>query len=326
MKKLAVIIPAYQAGQTIQMVLENMPEYIGLIIVVDDASKDDTFEKVKQVQLKNPKIHLLHHSANQGVGGAMLTGYKYAIQENADILIKIDSDGQMDAHYIVKLVQPIIDGSADFTKGNRFMHIRHLESMPPIRKLGNIGLSLLIKLASGYWNIFDPTNGFTAINANILKCLELENVDKRYFFESSMLLEMGIARAVVQDIFIPAKYGGEKSSLSIIDSLFRFPPKLLKGFIKRITLQYFIRDFSSTAIFMINGLIGVIFGFLFGIFHWYRSAKYNIPATTGTVMLAILPFILGIQLLLQTIISDIENVPNNPISTQINGGNIFEDI
>lgn len=180
--------------------------------------------------------------------------------------------------------------------------------------MGNIGLSFLSKLSSGYWTIFDPTNGFTAISSVMARMIDQESIHPRYFFETSMLLELGLLRAVVQDIDLPAIYGNEKSSLSEFDSLFKFPGLLIKGFIKRFFIQYLVRDFSAVTLFTVMGLPMVLFGFIFGIVHWVISIKTGYPATTGTVMLAVLPFILGSQFLLQALVMDIQNVPRNNVS------------
>jgi dolichol-phosphate mannosyltransferase len=184
-----------------------------------------------------------------------------------------------------------------------------LRHMPYIRRMGNLGLSFLTKVASGYWNIFDPTNGYTAIGANALRSLNFERLSKRYFFETSMLLELGLQRMVVKDIYIPAIYGDESSKLSNLKALFEFPPKLFLGMLRRIIFLYFIRDLTAVSIFSIAGIVSVIFGSLWGIYHWWRSSVTGVEASTGTVMIAILPLILGIQFLLQAVGMDIQNTP-----------------
>lgn len=284
--------------------------------MVDDASPDCTAEIVQA--WGDPRVHLIRLPKNQGVGGAVLTGYRVAVELGADIIVKMDSDDQMDPAFLPALVAPIAAGQADYTKGNRFIHARQLGSMPLSRRIGNIGLSFLTKLASGYWNIFDPTNGYTAIHASLVPLLDWEAIDRRYFFESSMFLELYLLRAVVRDVYIPARYGQETSSLSEGDALFRFPPRLLRGFLRRLWIQYFARDFSVLSIYLVVGSLLTLFGLTWGLWQWVRFAQANIPAPTGTVMLAVLPVILGVQLLLQAITLDIQNVPVQPMSSMRN--------
>jgi dolichol-phosphate mannosyltransferase len=230
----------------------------------------------------------------------------------------MDSDDQMDPAYLIPLITPLLMNQADYTKGNRFLHAAELKSMPVIRRIGNAGLSFMTKAASGYWNIFDPSNGYTAINASIVPLLGTDYLHRRYFFECSMLIQLGMIRAVIQDIEIPAKYQDEVSSLSDLKSLFQFPPLLLAGFLRRISNQYFIRDFTAASLFMITGLTLSIFGLIWGIYHWVISSIKQVDASTGTVMIAVLPLILGLQLLLQSVVMDIQNVPNDVISMKIN--------
>jgi dolichol-phosphate mannosyltransferase len=312
-KKVAIVIPAYRAEEHILDVIDGIPDYVSWIIIVDDYSPDHTADLVCK-RMEDARIRLISHKINKGVGGATMTGYQDAIELGADIIVKMDSDGQMDPSYILPLITPIIYEKADYTKGNRFIHLRHLHEMPFIRRIGNIGLSFLNKLCSGYWTIFDPTNGYTAISNNMARMIDPGSIHPRYFFESSMLLELGLLRAVVQDVDIPARYRNEKSSLSEFDSFIKFPGLLLKGFIKRFFIQYLVRDFSAVTLFSLMGLSMVLFGFIFGLINWILSIKTEHPATTGTVMLAVLPFILGSQFLLQALVMDIQNVPKNNVS------------
>ncbi len=304
-----VIIPTYSAEKTIAKVLSGIPEFVDQIIVIDDCSPDKTSSIVSDFQKEDPRVVLLRHEQNQGVGGALQSGYWLALEKNAGIVVKMDSDGQMDPAYMRQLISPILSGEADYTKGNRFLHEKELVNMPYIRRIGNLGLSFLTKIASGYWNIFDPTNGYTAISAEALSSINFERLSKRYFFETSMLLELGLQRMAVKDIYIPAIYGDEESSLSNLKSFFEFPPKLFVGMLRRILFLYFIRDFTAVSLFSITGLIAVIFGAVWGIYHWWRSSVTGIDASTGTVMIAVLPLILGIQLLLQVVVMDIQNIP-----------------
>jgi glycosyltransferase involved in cell wall biosynthesis len=312
---IAVIIPAYRAAAHIEKVLAGIPELVTHIIVVDDCSPDGTAELV--AAWPDPRVHLVRHTVNQGVGAAMFTGYDTALALGAEVLVKMDSDGQMDPAHLLPLIAPILRGEADYTKGNRFLHSRELQQMPITRRIGNIGLSFLTKLASGYWNIFDPTNGYTAIHASILPMIDRSRIGHRYLFETTMLLELSALRAVVRDVYIPAKYGAETSSLSERRALIEFPPHLIKNFLRRLWIQYFVRDMTILSVYLVIGLILTIFGFVWGTWKWIEFARIDIAAPTGTVMLAVLPIVLGIQLLIQAVALDIQNVPTRPLHIPI---------
>ena len=311
---IAVVIPAYKVEKHIRTVVENIPDFVKSIIVVNDGSPDSTNLILSKIADK--RLIILDHKENQGVGEAMITGYNQAVTIGAEILVKMDGDDQMDPEKIEELVFPIFNQDADFTKGNRFLHQTQLSSMPLLRRIGNWGLTFLVKAASGYWQIFDPTNGFTAMHANIWKQINQSRIAKDYYFESSLLSEMRFINAVVQDVFIPARYQDEKSSLSIWKVLFSFPLRLLKTTLRRIAYQYYLYNFSFASLALILGTIFILFGFIWGIVYWAESQKTGIPATTGTVLIAVLPIILGMQLLLQAISQDMADIPKKPISNK----------
>lgn len=315
--KIAIIIPAYRVERDIENVLAGLPAYIKHIIVVDDASPDSTSDRVTALAQKDIRLTLIRHSQNQGVGGAMISGFRKAMELGAQIAVKLDGDGQMDAAHIPALVTPLIHGKADYVKGNRFRDFVSLQKMPLIRRVGNLGLSFLTKVATGYWNIFDPTNGFFAIRTEILAQLPLEEIDKRYFFETSMLANLYLINAFVMDVPIPARYGNETSHLSIRRSLFEFPIKLLRTFLRRILLNYYIYDFSIASLYIVTGIPMLLFGFTFGIMKWIEYASKNIPAPTGTVMLPTLSVILGIQIMLSAIEIDMKSTPRQPLSSPL---------
>lgn len=239
----------------------------------------------------------------------MVTGYKRAMELGCNIIIKVDGDGQMDPTQINKLIAPLQSDQADYTKGNRFMHYTTLRHMPKIRLVGNSVLSFLVKLASGYWNVLDPTNGYTAVRAEALKELDLSKIAKRYFFETDMLIHLNIMNAFVKDIDIPARYGDEKSSLCIYKAMIQFPPKLLKGFLKRLFLKYFIYDFNMASVYVLIGVPMFIFGIVFGLMQWRESIVLGMPRPLGTIMLIALTITLSFQMLLQAINIDINLVP-----------------
>jgi dolichol-phosphate mannosyltransferase len=311
-EKICVVIPAYRVAAYIQPVIQKIPEWVWRIVVVDDASPDDSAACIEA--LHDPRVVLVRHAHNQGVGGAMLTGFNEAVKLGATVMVKMDGDGQMSPDYLERMVQPILQGRADYVKGNRFYHTSSITKMPWLRRLGNMGLSFMTKMASGYWNVFDPTNGYLAIDPEIFKSLDQGRIHHRYFFESSMLVELNMARAVVAEITMPACYAGESSSLSVLRVFVEFPTLLMNGFLRRIWLQYFVLDFSVGSLFIVMGSILGLFGSIWGGFWWRASILTGRPASTGTVMLAALPFILGFQLLLQAIVFDVQNVPRTVIS------------
>jgi dolichol-phosphate mannosyltransferase len=307
----AVVIPAFGVGDHVAKVIREVPGWVTHIVVVDDASKDGSGDRAASVG--DPRVEVLRHTQNLGVGGAVLTGYRHALQLGADIFAKVDGDGQMDPMFLSALVGPIAAGDADYTKGNRFLHFADLAKMPIRRRIGNLGLSFMTKAASGYWDVFDPTNGYTAIKADVFERLEDETIDRRWYFETSMLIALSRVRAVVRDVAIPARYAGEKSSLSEASALRRFPPRLLRAFLRRIWTSYFVSDFSPLALFAIIGVPLFLFGLTWGTYQWIHSAMVGVEASTGTVMLAILPLILGTQLLIQAFVIDIQSPPRSPV-------------
>ena len=309
---IAAVVPAYKVEREIVSVLSSLPGYIRHIIVVDDNSPDGTAERIRSHFQRDERIILLNHKENQGVGGATVTGFRRALELDAQIVVKIDGDGQMPSSRIPDLVWPLVNGEADFAKGNRFRDFQALGAMPTIRRVGNAALSFLAKAATGYWNCFDPANGFIAMRADLLRSLPLERLDKSYFFEISLLSQVYLHDAVVRDVPMPARYGDETSSMSISKVFLSFPPKLLYVLTRRILLKYFVYDFSLVSIYLMVGLPVLLFGLVFGGFNWFQYGQLGIPAPTGTIMLATLPIILGFQLLLSAIGIDIQSVPKDP--------------
>ena len=312
MLSIAVIMPCYKSAEHVLHVLGNIPDIVSAIYCVDDACPDKTGQHIKK-ESNDKRIQVLYHEKNQGVGGTVITGYRAALKNRADIIIKLDSDGQMDPALIPRFIQPIIDGQADYTKGNRFYTPEFLSGMPGIRILGNAGLSFLTKFSTGYWQIFDPTNGYTAIHADVLRLLPLDKISKNYFFESDMLFRLGTVRAVVMDIPQKAVYGNEKSNLKISKTLFTFTGAHLRNFLKRIVYNYFIRDFHVASLESVLGPLLLIFSIFFGVNAWVDSVQNQVTATAGTVMLAALPFIVGLQLTLSALHYDIQNQPKIPL-------------
>jgi glycosyltransferase involved in cell wall biosynthesis len=305
--KIAVIIPCFMVSEHIEEVVSSVPGFVDHVIVVDDCCPENSGSLAQRTGREG--LIVLRNQMNLGVGGAVTAGYAKAEELGCDIMIKMDGDGQMDPEQMEKLIIPLVRDEADYAKGNRFNDFRALREMPRMRLIGNGFLSFMLKVASGYWDIMDPTNGYTAIHKRALYKLSLGKISKRFFFESDMLINMGIARVVVMDVSMPARYGEEKSTLNIWKTLFHFPPRLFVGFVKRIFLRYFVYDFNMASIYILLGIPLLIFGLLYGLDKWIESLRTMIPAPLGSIMVATLPIIVSMEMLLQAINIDINSVP-----------------
>ncbi len=308
-----VIIPCFRVKEKILPLLKQIGPNVQRIIVVDDACPEHTGEFVTK-NCTDPRVDVIIHEKNLGVGGAVKSGYRRAMAVGASVIVKLDGDGQMNPSLIAGLIEPLLSGEADYTKGNRFYDLDYLKEMPMLRKIGNSFLSFLNKQVSGYWDIMDPANGFTAISSAALKYLPLDKIDNRFFFENDMLFRLNTIRAVVVDFPMLSFYDDEKSNLRISSVLLKFPMKYLSRFFKRIFYNYFLRDFNIGSIELITGVFLSTFGMIFGIIKWSASIISSHPATAGTVLVAALPVILGFQSLIAFLHFDLTNIPRKPIS------------
>ena len=309
--RIAVVIPCYKVSHHILDVISKIGDDVWRIYVIDDACADKSGAYVEK-NCFDTRIHVIYHKINLGVGGAVLTGYSIAIGDGADIIVKIDGDGQMDATLIPYFINPIILGMADYTKGNRFFDIEKVTSMPKARLLGNAILSLMTKISSGYWDLFDPTNGYTAIHSDIARHLPFEKISQRYFFETDILFRLNTIRAVVIDVPMEAKYGDEISNLKISKIILEFSIKHMRNCIKRIFYNYYLRDMSLASIELPLGLIFLIVGGWIGIYHWINALKNHITTPIGTAMLVAMLILIGLQLVLAFLGQDIATVPRRP--------------
>jgi dolichol-phosphate mannosyltransferase len=305
---IAVVVPCYNVDQHIVDVVNGIPDYVRYIILVDDCSSDRTGELIDL--LSSDRIQVMHLPQNGGVGAAVMAGFTKASERDADIIVKLDGDGQMDPLYLVPLIEPLLSGKADYTKGNRFRNALLLAEMPTVRRIGNAVLSFLNKSASGYWNVFDPTNGYIAIRREIVDMLPPRWIHRRFFFESSMLIALGILGAVVRDVPIPARYGQEKSNLRIGRILFEFPIQMSLGLLRRIWYRKILYSLTMEALLGIFGCLFFFVGLAYGI---YGFAEYtllrHIPSPTGVIMAAALLMLFGFQMILNAILLDIQSVP-----------------
>jgi dolichol-phosphate mannosyltransferase len=309
--RVAVVIPSYKVCEHILGVISAIGSEVERIYVVDDHCPDGSGEYVSKHCI-DERVTVLKNPVNLGVGGAVMTGYKAAISEGMDIIVKVDGDGQMDPALIPDFILPIVLGEADYTKGNRFFDLEQIRTMPKIRLFGNAVLSFMTKISSGYWNLFDPTNGFTAIHSEVVKHLPFEKISNRYFFETDMLFRLNILRAVAVDVPMDAKYGSEVSNLKTSKIIIEFLFKHSRNFSKRILYNYYLRDMSLASVEMPLGIALMLSGCIYGAIKWIDSISSGISTGAGTVMASALPLILGVQFLLASIGYDIASVPKRP--------------
>jgi len=308
---LAVVIPCYQVKAFILNVVKEIPTQVNQIIVVDDACPEGSGRYLQSV-LNDPRLTILFNTENLGVGGAVKRGYSQALSNGAEIIVKLDGDGQMDPKLIPTLIKPLVELKGDYSKGNRFFNIEHVKNMPKMRIIGNLVLSFFSKFATGYWKVFDPTNGFTAITSSKLRKLDMEKIDNRYFFESDILFRLNLARAVVIDIPMESKYGSEVSNLKIKRVLVEFPAKHTRNFFKRIAYTYYLRDFTLASLELPIGLGLTFFGFISGIANFIDSQSSNEATPTGTLILISMSVLVGIQFILSFFAYDIDSAPTIP--------------
>ncbi len=314
--KLAVVIPCYRVKNYVLDVINRIEADIWRIYVVDDKCPEQSGQFIKD-NCSDERVRVIFNESNQGVGGAVIAGYKQAIEDGAEIVIKIDGDGQMDPAFVPVLIRPILQGRADYTKGNRFFRLDSLKPMPPLRILGNSVLSFMAKLSSGYWGMFDPTNGYTAIHCKVLAELPLDKVARRYFFETDMLFRLNTLGSVVVDVPMKAIYGEAPSNLVVRQVIPEFLMRHTINFFKRIFYNYFLRNFSIFSVELILGSIMLLWGLTYGGFNWYSYGLRNAFAPTGVIMFAVLPLILGMQLLLSFFNWDARNVPTSPLHLRL---------
>lgn len=310
--KVAVVTPCYKSRDHVLDVLTRIGNEVDLIIAVDDCCPQHTGQHILD-NTSDPRLVVEFHEENQGVGGACITGFKKALELGADIVIKLDSDGQMAPELIGHFIKPIADNNADYCKGNRFYDLRMLAEMPLVRLIGNAGLSFLSKFSTGYWDLMDPTNGFIAIHAKVLKELPLERISKRFFFETDLLFRLYTIRAKVVEIPMRARYGDEESNLSVSNSILYFFGQHCKRIIKRIFYNYFLRDFNIASINLLFGFFLFWGGTLSGLSIYIKNQAIDQATPTGTIMIVILTILVGFQLLLSFINYDIQNTPKSPI-------------
>ena len=314
--KVAVVIPCFRVTRHILGVIATIGPDVSRIYVVDDRCPDNSGDFV-QAGCNDPRVAVLRHGENQGVGGAVMTGYAAAIADGMTVIVKVDGDGQMDASLIPAFVAPILAGEADYTKGNRFYDLERIRVMPPVRLFGNAVLSLMAKLSTGYWTLFDPTNGYTAIHADVARRLPFHKISRRYFFETDLLFRLNTIHAVVADVPMDAVYADETSHLNAGRVALEFLCKHARNLAKRLFYNYYLRNMSLASIELPLGLGLLGFGTVYGLAHWISAARAGVATPAGTVMLSALPVLMGTQLVLAFLSYDIAAVPRRPIHRAI---------
>ncbi len=310
--RVGVVVPCFKVTKHVLKVLEQIGPEVHKIYAVDDCCPENSGDLIER-ESRDSRVVVLRHAKNLGVGGAVMSGYSAGLKDGMDVMVKLDGDGQMDPAILKNFLQPILAGDADYVKGNRFFSVAEVRSMPSVRLFGNAALSIMTKLSSGYWKLFDPTNGYTAIHSRALMALYPETLSKRYFFETDMLIRLGEIRAVVVDIPMKPVYADETSGLRIRAILGEFIFKHIAATFRRIGYSYFLRDFNVASLALLVGLPLLIFGVLYGAVSWMSSIQSGSPATSGTVMIAALSIILGFQLLMFFLSYDVSLEPKQPL-------------
>ncbi len=301
--KIGVVVPAYNEDLLIEETINGIPKYVERIYVVDDCSKDRTPEII--AKLKDPRIVSIRHEKNSGVGAAIVTGYKHALKDRMDIVVVMAGDDQMDPEQLPGLLMPIIEGKADYTKGNRLISKDFRSGMSKWRSAGNAMLTLITKIGCGYWHIIDPQNGYTAISKNALEVMDLDAIYPYYGYCNDMLIKLNTFGMRVMDVVMPARYGSEKSKIKYSRYIMKVAPMIFRGFLWRLKTKYVILDFHPLVFFYMASMVLVPAGLLFGI--WIFFQKWNrIPVSANFPLLDVFILIMGLQFLLFAMLFDMQ--------------------
>jgi glycosyltransferase involved in cell wall biosynthesis len=305
--RVGVVVPAYNEERQIDCVIETMPQFVDRIFVVDDGSPDLTAERAKEWTEKPPhRVELIRHQARRGVGAAIRSGYKAALESGMEVIAVMAGDGQMDPQDLRAIVEPVAEGKVSYSKGNRLTSGVAWEKTPHVRYLGNAFLSLLTKIASGYWHIADTQSGYTAISAEALRLIDVEHIYPSYGYPNDMLIRLNVHNLHVGDVHIAPRYGiGERSSMKVWKVVPTVSVLLLGGFFYRMFEKYVIRDFHPLVFFYTLGALLTAVGLLLGIVEaWSKLAHGDIAI--ATIVLVALLLISGMQLLLFAMWFDME--------------------
>jgi glycosyltransferase involved in cell wall biosynthesis len=305
--RVAVAIPAYNEELLIGKTISTMPDFVDCIIVTNDGSKDHTLEILHSLEDEYKALVVLDNGRNRGVGYTVTRGLKEAVNREMDLIAVMAADAQCDPSYLSKMCDVLIDEKLDYVKANRFNNLSALKAMPRFRRAGNIVVTLLNKFATGYYSIFDSQNGYGVFSRSVLERLPFELVGRRYDYENTLLIALSIINGRIKDHPVPAVYGDEVSSIKLLPTVSRALRVLLFGFWKRIYYKYVVFDFHPVALFLLVGNVLSVLGFAGGVaLAWLRIFE-GVSPSSGTVMLAALPMIIGLQMLLTALIMDVNN-------------------
>lgn len=305
--RIAIVFPAYNEEKLITKTIETLPDFVDYAIVVNDGSTDNTLKVLHELKKTQHRLQIIENNDNQGVGVSVTNGFKHALVTNADIIGVMAGDAQCDPEYIHKMLDDLIDKDVDYVKANRFVHLEALSKMPVYRRIGNIFITILTKFATGYYSIFDTQNGYGFFTRAIMERLPFELIGKRYDYENTLLIALSIANAKIRDVPVPAIYGEEVSSIKFIPTVLRALKALLIGYWRRIYYKYIVYSFHPIALFMLGGFMLSAMGYGFAVYLLFERVMHNLSPSSGTVMIAVLPIILGFQLLLSAFIMDVNN-------------------
>jgi glycosyltransferase involved in cell wall biosynthesis len=305
-KRVAVVVPAYNEETLIAETLGGIPEFVDRIYVVDDASSDETAARVQDVAARDGRVELVSHPENRGVGAAIVTGYRRALDETVDVTAVMAADNQMDPQDLDTLVGAVARGDVDYAKANRLFTGQAWQLIPRTRYLGNAVLSLLTKIASGYWHVADSQSGYTAVSFDMLRMLDLDRLYPRYGFPNDMLVHLNVWNARVRDYPSRPIYGvGERSGIRLWKVVPTISWLLLKAFFWRLREKYVIRDFHPLVFFYFLGLLMSVIGLGLGIAEIVLRALGN-QITAATIVLVALLLIFGSQFTLFAMWFDME--------------------
>ena len=305
-KTVAVLIPAYNEEKLIRQVMETLPDWVDHVLVVDDCSRDRTIEKIKEYMQEDGRVRLIQHEKNKGVGGALETGYRACRDSGYDITVVMNGDAQMHPEDLPAIVEPLAQDRADYAKGNRLFHGEAWRMIPRVRYLGNAALSLLTKIASGYWHVADSQCGFTAINRHALSLLDIDPLFPRYGVPNDILVKLNIESMRVIDVPIRPVYGvGEKSKMKITKVIPDISLLLLRLFFRRLVAKYVIRDFHPLVFFYVFGLLTFPPGFTMGLYYFFYRLFVG-KVTPITALFAAFLTLMGLLFLLFAMLFDME--------------------
>lgn len=305
-KTVCVVIPAYNEEVLIVRTVTTIPHFVDHIVVVDDHSRDRTSEVVRELAGRDPRVHLIRHEVNRGVGGAIATGYIWCRENDVDIAVVMAGDGQMDPLDLPALLDPVVEDRADYSKGNRLVTGEAWKKIPRVRYLGNSALTFLTKIASGYWHVTDSQTGYTALNKKALKLLPLEEIFPRYGMPNDFLVTLNIYNMRVADVPVNPIYNiGEKSGIRPIRFIPRLALLILRLFIKRMVQKYIIRDFHPLVLFYLFGVFSLALDLPLGVlFFWRWIANGVVPEITALAIAFVT--LLGFQSILFAMLFDME--------------------